>query len=245
MVDTWRRAGLLLPTLASIVVFGILLTLGNWQMSRKTWKEGLVAQRAARSLEAPIDPGSRLFANGVGKLAEYSRVQLAGRFLNDKERFWFADGLEGSGFHVFTPFEVAPAQVVWINRGYIPARLRDPATRAAGMIDGATTVVGLVREPGERNRFTPPNDVARNVWYWKDLPALHASAFTPEVNFAPVMVDTERLAATAATWPRAGTQVAPLSNRHLEYALTWYALAATLLGVFCVFARGRLTRPTE
>jgi surfeit locus 1 family protein len=245
MLEKWRRAGLLAPTLFGLVVFGILLTLGNWQMSRKVWKEGLIAQRAARSQEAPIEPGSRLFENGTGRLAEYSRVRLTGRFRHDKERFWFADGPEGSGFHVFTPFEVAPSQVVWINRGYIPARLRDPATRTAGLTAEPTTIVGLVREPGERNRFTPPNDIARNVWYWKDLPALQASAFTSDVNYAPVMVDTEPSPATAATWPRAGTQVAPLSNRHLEYALTWYALAATLFGVFCVFARGRLIRPTE
>ncbi|MFM2421488.1 MAG: hypothetical protein RL291_18, partial [Pseudomonadota bacterium] len=31
-----------------------------------------------------------------------------------------------------------------------------------------------------------------------------------------------------------------LSNRHLEYALTWYSFAATLLIIFGLFARGRL-----
>jgi surfeit locus 1 family protein len=31
-----------------------------------------------------------------------------------------------------------------------------------------------------------------------------------------------------------------LSNRHLEYALTWYGLALTLAGVYFAFAASRL-----
>jgi surfeit locus 1 family protein len=253
LLQKLQRARLIAPALSSLVVCAILLALGNWQMSRKTWKEALIAERAARSLVAPIDPGARLFDNGSSSdlriPAEFTRVRLSGRFLHDKERFWFADGPQGSGFHVFTPFEVAPAQVVWVNRGYIPAHLRDPATRAAGQIVEPTTITGVVRQPGERNRFTPANDLSRNVWYWKDLPALQASAFTPDVIFSPIMVDVDAATApqpgTPQLAPLGGTAQAPLSNRHLEYALTWYALAATLIGVFFVFARGRLARPTD
>jgi surfeit locus 1 family protein len=31
-------------------------------------------------------------------------------------------------------------------------------------------------------------------------------------------------------------------NDHLQYAITWYGLAAALLAVFVVYARGRLVR---
>ena len=34
-----------------------------------------------------------------------------------------------------------------------------------------------------------------------------------------------------------------LPNRHLEYAMTWYGLALTLIGVFAAFARSRLRTP--
>jgi surfeit locus 1 family protein len=34
-----------------------------------------------------------------------------------------------------------------------------------------------------------------------------------------------------------------LPNRHLEYALTWYGLAAALLGVFAAFAVTRWRQP--
>ncbi len=248
MLRKWLTAGLLAPSIASLIVLAVLLSLGTWQMNRKTWKEGLLAQRLGMAQKAPVEAGPALL---LANPPEFMRVQLTGQFLHDKERFWFADGREGSGFHVFTPFEVAtsppsiPRVTVWVNRGYIPARLRDPAQRAQGQVQGQTTVAGVTRLGGERNSFTPANDVAKNVWYWKDLPALHASAFPGHVPLVPVMIDVDAQPAPPGGWPRGGTAQARLSNRHLEYALTWYALAATLIGVFLAFARSRLVRATQ
>jgi surfeit locus 1 family protein len=245
MLRRCLKAGLLAPFITCLVALAILLTLGTWQMNRKTWKEGLLAQRASTALKPPVEADLALLNASP---PEFLRVRLTGAYLHDKERFWFADGPEGSGFHVFTPFEVhtgAPPTrraYVWVNRGYIPARLREPATRLTGQFQGSTTLTGVIRFAGERNRFTPANDVAKNVWYWKDLPALHASAFADTVPLVPVMVDIDATPATPGGWPRGGTAQARLSNRHLEYALTWYALAATLIGVFLAFARTRLVR---
>jgi surfeit locus 1 family protein len=243
MLARWRDAGLVPLTAATLAAFLLLCGLGTWQMGRKTWKEGLLAQRAALAAQTPAEPGDALFQ--PGGIAEYTRLRLSGRFHHDKERYWFADGREGSGYHVYTPFEIPGKGILWVNRGYIPKRLRDPATRIAGQLQGTASVIGVVRYPGERNRFTPDNDVARNQWYWRDLPALQASAFAPNQPYAPVMVDAEALPSNPGGWPDGGAAQVPLSNRHLEYALTWYALAATLIAVFCVFARGRLAQRPE
>jgi surfeit locus 1 family protein len=145
------------------------------------------------------------------------------------------------------PPDPGPPYIVWVNRGYVPVRLKDPAARPAGQATGLTRVVGVIRTVGERNTFTPPNDLARNVWFWRDLPALDASAgFTPgTANVAPVMVDAEPQPANPGGWPEGQSGDIKLPNRHFEYALTWYGLAATVIGVFLAFARGRLTRPRE
>ncbi len=44
-------------------------------------------------------------------------------------------------------------------------------------------------------------------------------------------------------WPKGGTTRLQLTNRHLEYALTWYGLAATLIAVFAAYAATRWRRP--
>jgi surfeit locus 1 family protein len=60
--------------------------------------------------------------------------------------------------------------------------------------------------------------------------------FTP----VPFFVDADADHANTSGFPRGGVTRLVLPNRHLEYALTWYGLALTLIGVFTVFARGRL-----
>lgn len=237
-----RTAGLVAPALATLAALCLLTALGTWQLQRKAWKEGLLRAIAERSGQPPADVGDAIF---TAPPPAFTHVRLSGRFLHDKERFWFSDGRLGPGFQVFTPLEVAPARVVWVNRGYVPAKLREPGTRALGQVGGDVTVVGLVREAGERNAFTPANDPARNEWYWRDLPGLQASAFTSDVNYAPVMVDADARPANPGGWPEGGAALAPLPNRHLGYALTWYGLAVALIAVFFSFARGRLARPRE
>ena len=249
MLDRWRKAGLFAPAVATVLAAVLLCGLGSWQLQRKAWKEALLASLADRAAHAPVDPGLALWSRGTDQPPAFTRVTLKGTFLHDKERYWFADGRLGSGFHVFTPLlldvpvtTTRPQYVVWVNRGYIPAGLKDPETRLAGQTDGRTIVVGAVRAVGERNAFTPPNDTARNVWYWRDLAALNASAaFTSATaHVAPVMVDAEAQPQNPGGWPEGRSGNMGLPNRHLEYALTWYALAVTVIGVFLAFAQARL-----
>ena len=233
------------PTIATVIAWGLLMVLGTWQMQRKAWKEQLLGEIASRTAAAPIDIGAGIFDRNAGQVLAWTKVRLKGRFRHDKERYWFADGRLGSGFHVFTPLEVDPNRIVWIDRGYIPASLKDPGLRAGGQSPGDVEITGIVHIPGEHNAFTPANDVARNVWFWRDLPALQASAFTAEVIAAPVMVDDAR-PPNPGDWPEGGLEHLPKPhNRQLEYAVTWYGLGLTLIGVFFAFARGRLKLLTE
>jgi surfeit locus 1 family protein len=56
----------------------------------------------------------------------------------------------------------------------------------------------------------------------------------------PFFVDAEASPENPGGFPKGGVTRLALSNRHLEYALTWYGLALTLIGVFAAFAVGRL-----
>ena len=73
------------------------------------------------------------------------------------------------------------------------------------------------------------------------MPGLTSSAFPAGVVAAPVMVDVLAEPANPGGWPEGGATVVSLPNRHLEYVLTWYGLAATLLVLFTIFARRRLS----
>lgn len=233
-----RGIGLLWPTSAMLVALALLLALGTWQLQRRAWKEGLLEAIAARASTEPMTLEAALRGWRAGEDLEYARVRAAGRFRHEAERFYFAPGKNGPGFHVYTPLETGSGAIVLVNRGFVPERLRDRAQRGEGLPAGEREVVGLLRAPGARGWFTPDNDPARNLWFWRDLAGMADSALGADARRAvPFFLDEE--ARTAQTWPKGGVTRLDLPNRHLEYALTWYGLAAALIGVYAFFAAGR------
>jgi surfeit locus 1 family protein len=128
-----------------------------------------------------------------------------------------------------------------VNRGFVPDALRNPTQRAAGQIAGATTVRGLARLTSPPAAFTPDNDPTRNIWYRRDVRELDASAFRDNSASAPFVIEAEALEVPGG-WPKGGVTRVSLPNRHLEYALTWWGLAGTLLAVYAAFVIGRLRR---
>ena len=110
---------------------------------------------------------------------------------------------------------------------------------------------GLVRLPSATpGLFAAQNDPTHNIWYWPDLAAMTASAFPdapqgragrPAGSQAlPLIIEADAKPAPPGGLPRGGVTRLDLPNRHLEYALTWYGLAATLVGVYLAFVISRL-----
>jgi surfeit locus 1 family protein len=249
MLQRWRQAGLVWPTLAALAGLAVLIGLGTWQMERKRWKEDLIAKIAARVHADPVPLPVSSRADRQDDL-EYLHVVVRGRFLHEKERYLYAPTPAGLGWHVYTPLELPSQQAVWVNRGFVPDAKKAPGTRAQGQMQGEVEVRGLTRYPAGPGWFAAQNDPAHNIWYWPDLAAMTASAFQrgpqdapggPQTATAlPLAIDADAKPEPPGGLPRGGVTRLELPNRHLEYALTWYGLAATLAGVYLAFAISRL-----
>jgi surfeit locus 1 family protein len=139
-----------------------------------------------------------------------------------------------------TPLATAGGWTVYVNRGFVPADRKDPATRPEGQVAGETTVTGLLRAPYDRSWFAPADNRAKNEWFSRD-PVLYARASGIEpAKVAPYIIDAKFDAGLPGGLPQGGETIVDFPNNHLQYAITWYGLAAALAGVFFVFARGRL-----
>lgn len=222
-----------------LIVFLVLIGLGTWQVERLSWKEGLIAtidQRMNASPAALAEVERQYAASGD---VDYVAVTLSGTFLHQGERYFFTTWDGQTGYSVYTPLRLADGHFVFVNRGFVPYEMKDPAKRVAGEVPGEITLTGLARNPlnGKPSMMVPDNDLAKNIFYWKDRDAMAATAGLPAgAVVLPFFVDAGK-AANPGGLPVGGTTMVDLPNNHLQYALTWYGLAAALVGVVAVWLR--------
>ena len=212
----------------------ICLALGAWQIERLFWKQDLIAQRQAAVAAAPAPLPKNL---AEARAMEFRHVSDEGVFLNDKEIFLGAasEGA-GQGYQILTPLLEPGGRVVFVNRGYIPSELKDPAKRAIGQIAGTVRVEGLLRLPpaGRPNWFLPDNRPDLNYWFWVDLPAMSAASKLDRV--APFYIDADATP-NPGGWPKGGVTRLTLPNNHLQYAITWFSLAVVLTVIYVLYHR--------
>jgi surfeit locus 1 family protein len=222
------------PTVVTIPIVLLCLGLGAWQVQRLFWKEGLIAARAAATAAPPV-PAPENFSAARGM--EFRHVTDEGVFLNDKEIFLGATSETGrNGYQILTPLREPGGRVVFVNRGFVPAELRDRSKRSAGEPTGPVRVVGLLRLPpaGRPNWFLPDNRPDLNYWFWVDLGAMAAADKLDHV--APFYIDADATP-NPGGWPQGGVTRLALPNNHLQYAITWFSLAVAMIVIYVLFHR--------
>ncbi|ANT50564.1 SURF1 family protein [Mesorhizobium amorphae] len=226
-----------------LVVFVILLALGTWQLQRLHWKEGLLQtiDQRTHSPPRPLAEVESQFASSGD--VDYTPVTVSGTFLHQGERHFYSTWDGAAGFDVITPLQLDDGRFVLINRGFIPYDLKDAAKRPQGQVTGKVTVTGLARNPllVKPSMMLPDNDIQKNIFYWKDRDAMASSAGLPAAaRLVPFFIDADKTPNPGGL-PVGGVTIIDLPNSHLQYAFTWYGLAAALAGVL-IF---RLRRPAK
>ena len=235
--------GLLLPALLAFIV---LIGLGTWQVERKAWKEALIASLTER-LAAPPQalPAPATWPNLEPADDEYRRVKFTAQFDHAAEGLIygaasaFRPDVSGPGYWVFTPARLTDGSLVMVNRGFVPEDRKDAKSRADGQVLAPVEITGALRWPDTRHWFTPADDAAHNLWFSRDPQAIAAAKGLGAV--APFFVEMEAPVPPGGL-PSPGKIVVNLPDNHLQYAITWYGLAAALVGVFAVFASGSRRR---
>ena len=94
-----------------------------------------------------------------------------------------------------------------------------------------------MRASEARNWFTPPDDPASGQWFTRDVGGIaRAEGLT---RTAPFFVDADAGSDPAAL-PEGGETILAFPNNHFSYALTWFGVAAALIGVFLAYAASQL-----
>lgn len=209
---------------------GILISLGIWQVQRLAWKEELLAR-----IEAQITAPPSTLADAVDpSFQRYAPVEVSGIFGEGHIRMLASRRTTGAVHRIIRPFEVDGVGPVLIDTGW---QLDDDMVGAAPQ--SRMTLVGNLDNPNEADSFTPAPDLDANLWFARDVPAM-----AQHLGTQPVLVVLREAPETdlgVTPWP---VDTAGIPNDHLQYAITWFSLAAiwVLMTAYFVLRTNRSPR---
>jgi surfeit locus 1 family protein len=204
-----------LPVLSvfALAALALLIALGAWQWGR--WREKL------RPHPAPIAETVRGFA------PDAEGTQLV-----------FATLDQGAGWRVLVPVKLADGTALFVDSNFVLgvappdlAALPPPPAFARGMLKGSNVT------PREPSAFAPPGEPTKRTWYWVDLAGMAKAANVAKAAPYYLASPYETPDGVVSQNPfAAGALRDPLPpERHFGYALTWWGLAAALVGVYLAF----------
>ncbi|WP_299811378.1 SURF1 family protein [Tardiphaga sp.] len=213
---------ILLCTIAGVLAAG-LLALGVWQLERRVWKLDLI-QKIDQRVGAPlvdVPPPSAWPSINASNDA-YRHVRASGEWLADRDTRVQAVTALGGGYWLMTPLRTDAGFVVLVNRGFVAAENK----AAVPVPQGRAEVTGLLRVTEPKGGFLRSNDPAAERWFSRDIAAIAQARGLTDV--APYFIDAA--AVPGQLLPVGGLTVISLPNSHLVYAITWFVLAAMVIG---------------
>jgi cytochrome oxidase assembly protein ShyY1 len=238
-----RRPGFGVFTFVMVLVF---TGLGLWQLQRRVEKHALIAVLSERLAAAPqpLPPGPW---NAMKPAAdEFRRVTLKAAYMRLPDAMVYSagsavrDDISGAGTWAFVPARLASGEKIVINAGFVANAMQDRGVedRAVKALarDEAETMTGYIRFPEAAGLLTPAENPAKRLWFVRDQLAMAKSLGWGEV--APFYIDLEQPAPPNGI-PKPGPLDVHLKDDHLQYAITWFALAGAVTIAFVVWWRQR------
>jgi surfeit locus 1 family protein len=244
-----RRRGLIGLSLFTLVIVGLLVGLGIWQLQRRTAKHTLLAALSERLSAAPgALPDATTWASLNPARDEFRRVSFTATLKPLPDAMVYASGSAvrpdavGPVTWAFLPAQLASGETIVINAGFVQNTMQDRAQQDRAvqrLITGApVAMTGYLRFPEAAGTLTATNDAAKRLWFTRDQRAMAEKLGWGDV--APFYIDLESPVPPSGI-PKPGPLEIRLKDDHLQYAITWFGLAAAVLGAFGVWVRQRPT----
>ncbi|MGB8399350.1 SURF1 family protein [Bradyrhizobium sp.] len=246
-----RRRGTAGFGIFTLVMVAAFAGLGSWQLQRRAEKHALIAaleQRLAASPEAL--PAAALWRTLTPERDEFRRVSFTATYARLDDAMVYSSGsavrndVSGPGTWAFLPARLPDGETVVVNAGFVPNTMQDRGwqDRAVGtLITGAPVkLTGYLRFPEPAGILTPPENTAKRLWFTRDHPAMARALGWGEGGkaLASFYVDLESPMPESGI-PKPGPLEVHLKDDHLQYAITWFALAGAVAIAFGVWWRGQ------
>ena len=240
MSEQPRRRSLLVSTVTTIVIVATLLSLGVWQLERRVDKLALIAALDERLATAPVAlPPAARWPELTPARDEFRRVTFSGRIDPRDQAQVFASpsplrkDISGTGIWAFAPVRLAGGETVVVNHGFVGDGQEAPQAASSPV-----TLTGYIRFPEAPGWLTPHADRTKRLWFVRDHLAMsQALGWAEPQRVAPFYIDLEAPVPPGGI-PKPGPLQVRLKNDHLQYAITWFLLAAVVTIAFGFWLRG-------
>jgi len=231
----------------TLVMVAVCVGLGLWQLQRRVEKHALIAALTERLAAAPaaLPPPSQWSALTPEK-DEFRRVSFAATYASRPDAMVYSAGsavradISGPGTWAFLPAQLPNGEAVVINAGFVPNTMQDRAVedRAVARLYGNSpvTLTGYIRFPENSGPLTPSENIAKRLWFTRDHLAMARKLDWKEV--APFYIDLETPVPQNGI-PKPAALAVHLKDNHLQYAITWFGLAAVMAIAFAVWWRAQ------
>src|SRR4051812_31293583 len=231
-------------TIATVV---LCVGLGLWQLQRRAEKHALIAALSERLAAEPETlPPPAQWSGLTAERDEFRRVRFVATYAPGADAIVYTSGsglrgdVSGPGTWAFLPARLPTGETIVIDAGFVQNTMQDRAQQdraVARLITGAPlALTGYLRFPEAPGLLTPAPNPAVRLWFVRDHHAMAKALGWGEV--APFYIDLESPVPEAGI-PKPGPLDVHLKDDHLQYAITWFGLAAVVLIGFAVWVRGQ------
>ncbi|MBR1121673.1 SURF1 family protein [Bradyrhizobium lablabi] len=238
-------------SLFTVVMLAVLLGLGFWQLQRRVEKHALIAALDERLAAAPVPlPSASSWSTLTPSTDEFRRVTFAATYARLPDAMVYSSGsavredVSGPGTWAFLPARLAGGETIAVNAGFVQNTMQDRAQQdraVARLVTGQpVTLTGYIRFPERAGTMTPAENPAKRLWFVRDHLAMARALGWGEggKTVAPFYIDLESPVHDSGI-PKPGPLKVHLKDDHLQYAITWFTLAAAVVIAFGVWWRAQ------
>jgi cytochrome oxidase assembly protein ShyY1 len=235
----------------SLALVALCVGLGVWQLQRRAEKHTLIAALTERLAAAPgALPQASQWSALTPARDEFRRVHFVATYSSAPDAMVYSSGsavrddVSGPGTWAFLPATLPSGEIVVVNAGFVQNTMQDRAQQDRAVTRLITkepvTLTGYLRFPESAGSLTPPENMAKRLWFTRDHLAMARTLGWGEGGkpVAPFYIDLEA-PVPASGIPKPGPLTVHLKDNHMQYVITWFGLAGAVVIAFGVWLFGQ------